>query len=211
MKNLGDLPPDLAEAVQRETVGETIVWVQQSARKDVFRAHIGGLLIGIPWLCFVLLWLSLALDFFPLQTLGFDPVGSSALLTRSDMMLAGGFGSLFVLIGVAMVSTPYSWARQAQNSAIVVTDRHVRSISTEPMFRGGLSFGLSKVAIDKIKQIVVKPSSKRYGDVKLVTYSHTNSDGEVIETFMELRTVTDAPALTGLIQKLMLTSDYYES
>ena len=202
MTSLDGLPPDLAAMVRRETAGETILSVQQTAPKDAFRAHIGGLLIGVPWLCFMLLWESLALDLFPLRALGFDPVGVSALSSRGEMLFMAAFGFIFVLIGLAMIWTPFGWARHARHSALVVTERHVRLISTKLI----VHVELTKVAIDRIKRIDVSQRGKRFSDMKLVTYSHTNSDGEEIETAMELKTVAGAPAIEALIRSQMVVS-----
>jgi hypothetical protein len=59
------------------------------------------------------------------------------------------------------------------------------------------------VSIAKIKRIDLTKPHEKSGDLKLVTYSHTNSDGEVIETALELKTVTDSPAVETLIRSRM--------
>jgi hypothetical protein len=202
MTSLGSLPPDLAAAVGRDTAGETILWLHQPAPKDVFRAHISGLWFGIPWLSFSLLWESLALDLFPLRAFGIEPTNSCACPGQtgwSPDLFMGAFGSLFVLIGIAMVWAPFGKARQARYSAYVFTDRHARVVVTP----AGFYCELSKVAFDKIQRIDVKKWGERFSDMKLVTYSHTNSNGEVIETAMELKTVVDAPAVEALIRARM--------
>jgi hypothetical protein len=202
MTSIGDLSPELAAAVRRETAGETSLWLHQPAPKDVFRAHIAGLWFGIPWLTFCFLWELLVLDLFPLRAFGIERTNGCACPGKTDWspeLFMGAFGSLFVLIGVAMVWAPFGKARQARHSAYVVTDRHVRFVGTP----AGFYCELSKVAIDRIQRIDVKHRGAGLGDLRLVTYSHTNGDGEVIETALELKTVADATALEALIRQQM--------
>jgi uncharacterized protein YjeT (DUF2065 family) len=191
MNDLAGLLPDLAAAVRRETAGETIVWVGGPDPRGVFRSRLKTWLVGIPFLAFALVWELLAL--------GIIPNGQASRQSTSDMLLAGGFGALFVLVGLMLIWTPFSWARVARKVAYVLTDRKMHIIGAH--FMGAhWARGLKNVALASIKTVEVVRPAKAWNDLKLVVQSHTNSDGEVIETAMVLESVADSQAVEALIR-----------
>lgn len=104
------LPADL-DALARDELarGETVEW---AAQPDARRAALGGLavwLFAIPWTTFSLFWTAMA--------------GSGIDDWTSLQILFPLFGTPFILIGLAMLSTPW-WAwRGARRTLYVVTDR----------------------------------------------------------------------------------------
>jgi hypothetical protein len=190
MNDHGRMSPNLAEAVRRETMGETIAWVGGPDPRGMFRSRLKAWLIGIPFLSFSLFWEALALGIIPNE--------QARQQSTSDMLFAGSFGAIFVLVGLMLVWTPFSWARLARKTAYVLTDRSIQIVGTYWIR------GLSKVALDKIKTFEVVRRDEVSSDLKFVTHRHTNSDGEVIETALVLESVADGLALEALIRDRMV-------
>ena len=186
MNDLGGMSPDLAEAVWRETAGETIVWVGGPDPQGIFRSRLNALWVGVPALAFSLFWESLALGIIPNE--------QARQQSTSDMLFAGSFGAIFVMVGLMLVWTPFAWARMARKVAYVLTDRKMHIIGAR------WNRGLTSVALASVKTVEVARPEKAWNDLKLIVQSHTNSDGEVIETALVLESVADGPALEELIK-----------
>jgi hypothetical protein len=186
MTDLGGLTPDLTAAIQRDTAGETIVWVGGPDPQSVFRSRRKVWLMGIPFLAFSLLWESIALGIIPNE--------QARQQSLSDMVFMGSFGAFFVMAGLAMMWTPFSCARAARKVAYVLTDRKMHIVGSRR------THGLSYVALDSIKTVQMVHHGKARSDLKLIVFSHTNSDGEVIETALVLENLADGPGLEALIR-----------
>ncbi len=105
------LPDPLRGLVEAELAsGERVTWVEQPIAGRLARSALPVLLFAIPWTLFALFWMA----------------GAAATTSRAN----GGperlfplFGLPFVLVGLAMLSSPYWAARSAKRTAYVLTDR----------------------------------------------------------------------------------------
>lgn len=121
--------PDLEARVQAELApGEKVLWVGQPRVRRAMLAGLPIVLFGIPWTAFAVFWVALAL-------------GMGANAKQGGGGFPGGldfcfplFGLPFIVVGLAMITSPYWIRRAAANTCYAVTDR--RAILWEPRFRG---------------------------------------------------------------------------
>ena len=119
---LQELPPKLRELLQDELrPDEKLVWSGPAIPRLWSAGTIAPVLFAIPWTAFAIFW-----------TVG------AATATRSTGGSVGGgimssafrlFGVPFILIGIAMLSTPLWTRRTLRNTVYAITDRRAISAS----------------------------------------------------------------------------------
>jgi hypothetical protein len=128
---LQELPPDLRSIVQNELKGgEKLVWADRPVPRLFTAATIVPMLFAVPWTAFAIFWTVMAGGFFESRSQPFPATGF-----RYAFAL---FGVPFILVGLAMLTTPV-WTRRAmRRTAYAVTDQ--RAV----VFTGGF-FGTRRV------------------------------------------------------------------
>lgn len=112
------LPAPLRALVEAELAsGERVTWAEQPIPGRLARSALPIMLFAIPWTLFALFWIG----------------GAWAATSRgggADQLFPL-FGLPFVLVGVAMLSSPYWAARSAKRTAYVLTDRRAIVMRSE--------------------------------------------------------------------------------
>lgn len=174
MSSKVDLPPHLAAAVQQETKGQRIIWIGQSNASRAFAMGLAIWLFAIPWTVFAVGWETAALYMF---------FGAPAQAAQSEGKFLMGifsivfpiFGLPFVLIGLGMLSTPFwSW-HTARNTASVLTETNLISVSA---YRRGTR----TVASNAVSQFVSVTRTERAdgsGDLSIMAGQERDSDGDL--------------------------------
>jgi hypothetical protein len=121
---LGDtrLPPEKQSRVDAELdTGEQLLWVGEPSPGRFMRMSLPILLVGIPFFGFALFWVVMA------SGMGFLAIGGDQDLTGPGVFgLFACFplcGLPFLLIGLAMLTSPFWMARLARKTFYAVTDR----------------------------------------------------------------------------------------
>lgn len=154
------IPFRLRDVVDRELErDDRIEWLGMPKRVYFTPVAIGAFLFGIPWTAFALFWTAAAAEFkLPAFNKGFD--------------LFPLFGVPFVLIGLAMLSSPI-WAYwRAGKTVYIVTNR--RAIT----FDGGWSTTIRSYPPDKLTDIYRREKPDGSGDVIIARRAWRDSDGD---------------------------------
>jgi hypothetical protein len=175
------VPEHLAPLIAAELQdGERIVWIGQPLPRRFARRSIPAVLFGIPWTAFTLFM-------FAPAPKTWDMLGSFLAL-----------GVPFLLIGLAMISSPYWVIRKGRRTAYAVTDR--RAI----IFDGGwwssttiLSFEPSR--LHDIRRIQHADGS---GDLIFERTWKKDSDGDVQSTDHGFLAIADVKEVELLVQQL---------
>jgi len=123
------LPPELDSRVRSElNRGERLLWVGQPRPGRFMRMAIPIVLFGLPWTAFSIFWMVGASGLL-FGGFGKGPPGAFRVLFPL-------FGLPFVLIGLAMLSSPFWLRRKAKRTCYALTDR--RAILWQPGWFGGV-------------------------------------------------------------------------
>lgn len=155
-----ELPYRLRDVVDRELErDERIEWLGMPKRVYFTPVATGAFLFGIPWTAFALFWTAGAAGFkIPAFNQPFD--------------LFPLFGLPFILIGLAMLSSPI-WAYwRAGKTVYIVTNR--RAIT----FDGGWSTTIRSYPPDKLTDIYRREKPDGSGDVIIARRAWRDSDGD---------------------------------
>jgi len=162
MVNRYDLPRDLEAKVERELEsGERIQWLGMPIPRYFTPASTAAFLFAIPWTAFALFWTAGA-AWGTMQA-----QGGPGLFCLFPL-----FGLPFILIGLAMLSSPMWARRNARSTVYVITDR--RAI----MFNGGWSTTIRSYPPEKLQDIYRKEKRDGSGDVIIARRAWRDSDGD---------------------------------
>jgi hypothetical protein len=173
--NLTLLYPDVRSRIQSELdSGERLLWAAQPDPRRFARGSIGLVLFGIPWTAFAVFWIFMASGgLWGLFHGGMDfPRDKGAFQVISICFPL--FGLPFVLIGLALLSSPY-WARKkAKRTAYAVTDRRV--ILFEAGFRNAMT--VRTYLPPQLQRMTRTERPDGSGDLILEEYTWRDSDGD---------------------------------
>ena len=166
--------------------GEKIVWMEQPVPKLFSRGAIPIVLFGIPWTAFAIFWTA----------------GASAGMTKSAAPGAFKFFSLFglpfILIGFAMLSSPFWARRSAKRSVYVITDR--RAIIFRSRFFGSINIrSFSPRQLETLQRNQNKDGS---GDVIFTHDVRRDNDGDRHTTNVGFMGVREVKHVEELIRHL---------
>lgn len=155
------IPHEMQQLVSSELeIGERIVWSGMPRRAFFTPAATGAFLFGIPWTAFAVFW-TLAAGAGTWFTSGFSLFSFFPL-----------FGVPFILIGIAMLSTPLATYLKSGKTVYVITDR--RAIS----FEGGRSTVIRSYPPEKLTSIYRNERRNGYGDVIIEYRQWRDSDND---------------------------------
>ena len=154
-----NLPQHLQDQVERELQsGERIQWIGMPIPRFFTPVATGAFLFAIPWTAFAVFW-----------TVG------AAWATRN----AGGmslafplFGLPFILIGIAMLSSPIWAYRKSFKTVYVITNR--RAIT----FDGGWSTTIRSYPPEKLQDLYRREKRDGSGDVIISRRAWRDTDGD---------------------------------
>ncbi len=160
---LEDISYELREVVNAELdPGETLQWVAQPRPGRMLLKSLPIVLFGIPWTAFAIFWtwgaaggVSEAQDNGGPGGLSFFPL----------------FGIPFILIGLAMLSSPLFTIRKTRKTVYIITDR--RAI----LFEGGWGMKVRSFRPEQLMNLERKQRSDGSGDIileKRVSYDNDN-------------------------------------
>ena len=154
------VPRPLQDLVDRELEsGERVEWMDMPIPRFFTPASTAAFLFAIPWTAFAIFWMCGAAGFkMPDFTKGFD--------------LFPLFGVPFVLIGMAMLSTPVWTYRKSFNTVYMITNR--RAVT----FEGGRATTIRSYPPDKLQDIFRKERRDGTGDVVIARRAWRDSDGD---------------------------------
>jgi len=192
------LPPELDSRVRSElSSGERLLWVGQPRPGRSMRTAIPIVLFGLPWTAFAVFWMAGASG---LLLRGFDngPPGVFGILFPL-------FGLPFVLIGLAMLSSPFWLRRRAQRTCYALTDR--RAVLWQAGWFGGVdvrSYGPEELT--KVHRTQYADGSGSLVFEEFVTIGH-DSDGHVSRstTRRGFMYVDNVRAVEELLRKALLS------
>jgi hypothetical protein len=113
-------PPDIADAVARELLGERVIWAASPDRWAYAKKYWANALLGIPFFAFSVFWLY--------GVTNIPPKVGHAVPVFFPL-----WGLMFVGIGLTMLVSPFFAAWTAKNAYYVVTER--RAIIFEKAFK----------------------------------------------------------------------------
>ena len=186
--DLYSLPDPLQELATGEIAsGERVRWAGQPAPRNTFPwVALGPVLFAIPWTLFALFWMGGAsgvLDFNQLNGIG---------QLDTQKLVFSLFGIPFVLIGLAMLSSPF-WIRRrmrraASRTAYIITDR--RAIVLDGGYYGDGFLGSLLGGVVRLAGQGIRVSS--YGPDKLEPVQRVQrEDGSGDMIFGEVRSSSE--------------------
>ncbi|HEY9646416.1 MAG TPA: hypothetical protein V6C88_08615 [Chroococcidiopsis sp.] len=173
----------LRKTVENELIpGEYIRWIGQPVPRFFTGASIGSVIFAIPWTSFALFWTWGALGFkLPDLREGLRPEYLFAM-----------FGIPFILIGLAMLSSPLWVWQAARKTVYLITDK--RAI----IIQGGWSTIIRSYAPDQLNDTYRQERRNNIGDVIITVRRWKDSDGDSRSEeigFLEIRNPREAEAL----------------
>ena len=175
---------NLNSAVERELrSGESVSFMETPQPRFFTTASTGAFVFAIPWTLFALFWMGGAAGFkIPDFKNGFD--------------LFPLFGIPFVLIGFAMLSSPFWAYRNAFKSVYVITDQ--RAIT----FVGGFRTTIRSFYPDDLRDVYRTERPDGSGDVIIGSSVRRDSDGDSHTTHFGFLGVSDAKATEDRLRVL---------
>lgn len=173
--NLSLLHPEVRSRIQSELdSGERLLFAAQPDPKRFARGSIFLVLFAIPWTAFAVFWVFMASGgFWGLIDGGMDFPRDEAPFQIISICFPL-FGLPFVLVGVAMLSSPYWARRQARRTAYAVTDRRV--ILFEAGFRGSMT--VRTYLPPQLQRMTRTERPDGSGDLMLEEFAWRDSDGD---------------------------------
>lgn len=181
------LAPHMDQVLRRElTRGERLIWAAQP-RAARMKSVLWMWVFALPWTLFALFWESGVLSIWGGRT-------SSA----SNMEIAFGiffpiFGLPFVAIGFWMMWKPIAAMRQARDTAYGLTNLRIFRVVE------GRKRIVASVALDQMGPIDRSEHADGWGDLRIQTHSHYDTDGERETQRFEVIGIPDVARLERLI------------
>ena len=161
MKTNTIIPRPLQETVDREIEsGERIEWIDMPIPRFFTPVATGAFLFAIPWTAFAIFWICGASGF------------RLPDFSKSGFSFFPFFGVPFVLIGLAMLSSPLWAYRKAFKTVYVITNK--RAIT----FDGGWSTTIRSYPPGKLQDLYRKEKRDGSGDVIISRRAWRDSEGD---------------------------------
>lgn len=156
------IPQTLQALITRELdSGERIVWIGTPRKAFFTPLSIGAVLFGIPWTAFALFWT------FSAVSMG-GGMGKAAGISSLFAL----FGLPFVLVGIAMLTSPIWTYWKASKTIYAITDRRAITID------GGWANVVKSYLPHQLTEIVRREKSDGSGDLILSRREYRDSDGD---------------------------------
>jgi hypothetical protein len=199
-----ELPPEIRDRARSELrSGERMLWVGQPRPNRFARQSIPVVLFGIPWTAFSIFWVAAASG---ILFGGFGQNNGEANGFGAFAVCFPLFGLPFVLIGLAMLSSPYWLWRQAKRTIYAVTDQ--RAILWNPSTFGGVE--VRSYGPEWLGKIIRNDYSDGSGDLifEEVTTIGRDSDGHRTTHIKKLgfMGIKDVRKIEELLRKGMRTN-----
>jgi len=183
------LPHRLRALVEAELQsGERLVWLGQPIPGRLARGTWPIVLFGVPWTAFALFWTGMA----AWGTSQASEAGSG--LFRAFPL----FGVPFILIGVAMLSSPYWARRRALGSAYAITDR--RAILFAAGWRGSVT--IRSFEPERLTDLRRKQHADGSGDLVFAQDLRRDSEGHRHATDVGFLVIRDVKGVEELVRTL---------
>jgi hypothetical protein len=196
MSDREGLPKRIAEALARETAGETIRWKgrPRPLRSALMTTPIW--LMGIPWLAFCsgMLW-ALVVSMLAGPSKPAPPGTIDAWVPVIGWTMAL-FVVPFVLVGLGMVGAPFWVWREARRTIYAITDRRVLTLVAHR------SRKVTSLTPERIVSLERTEDRAGRGSLKIVYGLERDSDGDPVEKHHMLSDVADVRRAETLVQDL---------
>jgi hypothetical protein len=179
--SIAALPPLIRRALDEAAQGERILWAGQPRPARLW-PYFGIWLFAIPWTVFSLFWEGMALmPWYATWTFGIVmPI----------------FGIPFVMIGFAMMASPFWIMAKAKLTVHALTEKRLLTVTTGRMKK------TDAVDIKKTGSVTTQIAADGSGSFKVTTGSHIDSDGDRITDRFDVVGVDDAAGLAREFRKL---------
>ena len=179
-----ELPAPLRNAVGEElSAGERLLWTGQPDAAPLARAALPAVFFGIPWTLFSLFWVAMA----------FRGVSDG---TPGLSWLFPLFGVPFVLIGFAMLGSPFWAARTARDTAYAITNRRVLTITMN-----GKTRKVDQWVPQNASDLERMEKADGTGDLTLLKRMGRDSDGDACVDKKTLSGIPDVRAVERLVRE----------
>ncbi|MBB5687538.1 hypothetical protein [Sphingobium boeckii] len=181
------LSPALRQALDREmAAGERILWSAQP-RANRLWGGFGIWLFAVPWTIFALVWESMAL----LPWMASSKTPDAVTWTFGIIMPL--FGLPFIAVGIGMMLTPVRAMRRARNTVYALTSKRLMRLVE------GRKASVSSVFTDRIGPIDRSENADGWGDLRIQTHSHVDSEGSRTTERFDMLGIPDVARLEKLI------------
>jgi hypothetical protein len=179
--------PELESILRRELMpGERLLW---SGRPDPsrLRAVFAIWFFAVPWTAFALFWEAMAL--LPWMASSHTPLG----IQWSFGIIFPLFGLPFIGIGLGMLWMPFKARRKAAQTIYGLTDRRMLRVTA------GSKRESASVMIGQMGPIDVTADADGYGNLRIQTGTHIDSDGDKVTDRFEVFGVPGVNRLESLL------------
>jgi hypothetical protein len=184
------IPPQLTTFARREFAGERMVWAGQPSPRAAMTGGWAIWLFAVPWTAFALFW---------------EATAVGALLRNAPRPRGDGFGPAFmvlwgipfVLLGLAMLLSPFWLARQARRSVYVLTDKRLALLRSG--FRGTTVRSVWPAELLAIERTEAADGS---GTLKLDFGTGKDKDGDSVQRLETIRGIPEVRKLERLLLEM---------
>jgi hypothetical protein len=191
------MPASLKAFAEREFLGERLIWAERPDKKLVAFASFGIWLFAIPWTAFALFWESAVAGPLIMKLLGYEVTGkmpsSGGLIGMWVMAL---FGLPFVLIGFAMLATPFFAIRKGSRTLYVLTNKRIAILES------GRSVTVTSIPPSEIGPLTRREGPDGRGTLIISQGYSLDSDGDRFECKQELGVINDVRRVEQLVREL---------
>lgn len=185
--------PEVEASIRSQFSSERILWRGTPDPVAARRAARPILLFAIPWTLFALLWEGIALA----TALRGAMMGRWAEYSTWVMPL---WGIPFVVVGLALLSSPWYAGWQARNTVLLLTDERLAAI------RRGRSRIVSRYTpFDAVTTVEVSVRRDGIGHIKLVRGKSRDSDGDLVERAETYEYVRNVARLEAQLREAIRT------
>ncbi len=172
---------------------ETLVWAGQPLCNRLWYGSIPIVLFATPWIAFSVFW--------KITAIGMTRHASSSVIPSSMASVAFPlFGFPFILVGLAMLSTPYWMRRAAQKTIYALTNQHALILT--PAWRNG--FTVRSIPPEDLSALSRTHRSDGSGTLiftRLTSTSTVDSDGRRLTRTVGFENIANVRDVETLIER----------
>jgi hypothetical protein len=200
MQISNSLPAHLATAVREETQGQAVIWVGQSSPLKTLGMGMAIWFFAIPWTVFALGWEAMALSmFFGNGFMGDNGNAGQGGVPFLFSIIFPLWGLPFIAIGFGMLASPFWAARTAKNTATILTDTRLMTLTA-------YSNGKRQVSSNPVSSFVSIVRTERAdgsGDLAIMAGRERDSDGDLRDRHHKLVGIPNVRQVESRIRNVM--------
>jgi hypothetical protein len=189
------LPAGLKAFVEREFLGEKLIWAARPDRRKQALMSFGIWFFALPWTAFSLFWISVPIaalyEFYAGVNIG-APKGTPIGLMWAFAI----FGVPFLLVGFGLMAMPLTSLRKGWRTLYVLTNKRVA------VLEGGRSVNITSIGPDDISGLSRTERPDGRGTLVIDQGFERDSDGDRVRKQTELGVIENVRQVEEMVAEL---------